>query len=95
MATRHVYGAIDPNGGVPSGQSFQCRNMGQGTYHVEFERPFAQPPSPVCTVFGPPWQTFNLSAAIVNANPGSRVYSTSSPNMPQDCGVSIIIVDDD
>ena len=93
MATRHVYGAIEPNGGVPMGQSFQCRNIGQGTYPVEFERPFSQPP--VLQSFGPPWQTFNLSAAIVDANPGSLVYLTSSPNMPQDCGVSIIVVDDD
>ncbi len=74
------------------GSGFRCKKVSQGTYIVEFDQPFNEMPAPVCTVFGPPWATFNLSTAIVDVTPSMFVCLTSTERMPQDSGFTFIVV---
>lgn len=88
----HVYGAVSPDGQKMWGEGFEVKKISTGTYLVEFQQPFSSHPAPVCTVSGPPWQTFNMSAAIVDVNPTNFVYMTSTSNQPADTGISFVVV---
>ena len=91
---QHIYGCVERDGSLVSGEGFRCHKIQEGTYMVEFEQPFAKPPAPICTVFGPPWLTFNLSAAIVDVDPYRFVCITSSPDRPMDAGFTFIAFGD-
>ena len=91
MATRTIFLAGSPDGQKMWGEGATCKKISTGTYMIEFDQPFKGYPVPVVTVSGPPWQTFNMSAAIIDVNPHNCVLLTSSPNQPVDAGFSIII----
>ncbi|NEP04483.1 MULTISPECIES: hypothetical protein [unclassified Okeania] len=87
---QHIYGAVHPDGNIMFGEGFRSRRIWQGTYLIEFERPFVKQPAPVCTIQGPEWKTFNMSVAIVEVMPYHLVVVTSSPDRPDDCGFTLI-----
>ncbi len=91
---QHIYGTVERDGSSIAGEGFRCRKLQEGTYLVEFDQPFDKPPVPVCTVYGPPWITFNLSSAIIEASQHHFVCITSSPDRPVDSGFSFIVFGD-
>ena len=91
MAISQIQGLVDRDGRVISGEGFRCDRIQEGTYIVHLERPFAGLPVPVCTVYGPPWVTFNMSVAVVEAQPNMFVCLTSTPDRPVDCGFTFIV----
>ncbi|NEO85672.1 MAG: hypothetical protein F6J87_15690 [Spirulina sp. SIO3F2] len=86
-----VTGTVAPSGDVLVGEGFKARQIKYGTYLVEFERPFAQDISPVCTIVGNEWQTFNLSIAILDVSNKYFICSTSNPNQPVDCAFNFSV----
>lgn len=92
MATRQIYGTVDRSGNLISGNGFNVQKLQEGTYVVMFEKPFQDAVTPVATVYGPPWQTFNMSIAIVEIIPDSFICLTSTPDRPVDCGFTFTVI---
>ncbi|NEP59520.1 MAG: hypothetical protein F6K31_21335 [Symploca sp. SIO2G7] len=88
---QHVYGGINPDGSKWCGEGFRHHKLRQGLYLIEFERPFAGMPTPICTIFGPEWETFDKSISIVDIAPFQFVCATSSMDRPIDCGFTFIV----
>ena len=95
MATQQIYGAVNPDGGIMSGQGFQSRKIKEGTYVIEFEKPFGSLPAPVCTISGYEWRTFDKSVAIIEIWEQGFICTTSDPRMPVDCAFQFIVVGDE
>ena len=91
MAISQIQGLVDRDGSIVFGEGFQSRKLQEGTYLVEFNEPFAGIPVPVCTIYGPPWITYNKSVAVVEAQPNMFVCLTSTPDRPVDCGFTFIV----
>lgn len=91
---QHIYGAVDQQGRLMWGEGVNIRKIRFGLYLVEFERPFAGNPAAVCTIFGPEWETFNLSVAILEISPHYFVCGTSSPEQPVDSAFTFIAFGD-
>ena len=91
---QHVYGGVDRGGSIWFGEDFVPRRLKEGTYIVEFKKPFRGLPSPVCTIAGPEWITFNLSVAIVDVQPQFFICVTSSPERPIDSNFTFIAFGD-
>ncbi len=91
---QHIYGSVERDGHIVAGEGFRCQKLQEGTYLVEFEQPFAKQPVPTCTVFGPPWATFNLSTAVIEVTPHHFICITSSPDRPIDAGFTFIVFGD-
>ncbi|MEO1432842.1 MAG: hypothetical protein AAFS12_00950 [Cyanobacteria bacterium J06632_19] len=91
---QHVYGGVDPSGGMMFGEGFKSRKIKDGTYLIEFERPFRANPAPVCTIFGHEWRTFDKSVALVDVSPQHFICVTSSPNYPEDSGFTFVAFGD-
>ncbi|MDJ1169087.1 hypothetical protein PMG71_06575 [Roseofilum sp. BLCC_M154] len=91
---QHICGAVSPNGNPYFGEGFNSRKIKEGTYLVEFEKPFGKNPAPICTVFGSEWKTFNMSVAIVDLSPTHFICVTSSPDRPVDCAFTFIAFGD-
>ncbi|MEC4805637.1 MAG: hypothetical protein SAJ12_02110 [Jaaginema sp. PMC 1079.18] len=87
---QQIFGTVYPDGNSMSGEGFNVRKLKEGTYVVEFERPFYQNPAVVCTIMGHEWKTFNMSIAILEIQPQYFVCSTSPENYPMDCAFSFI-----
>ena len=94
MEVQQIYGVISPDGKIISGQGFRSHKIWSGTYIIEFDRPFANSPAPVCTIYGNEWKTFDKSVAIVEFDSRYFVYVTSSPDRPEDCGLTFIACGD-
>lgn len=96
MASRHLYGIVDENGNIISGSGgFRSQKIDRGMYVIEFDSPFNSLPVPVCTIFGHPWRTFNMSPAVLNdISPYHFICLTSTPDQPEDCGFSFSIFGD-
>ncbi len=92
MAIKHIHGTVSGSGEIISGKGFRVEKFQQGFYAVVFDQPFSGEPTPVCTIFGPPWKTFNLSIAIVEILPDNFICVTSSQDRPIDTGFSFIVV---
>ncbi len=92
MADKHIYGTVGVNGNIISGKGFSVDRIQDGNYYVRFDQPLDGEPSPVCTIFGPPWRTFNMSIAIVEAFPDGFICVTSTPDRPVDCGFTFLVV---
>ncbi len=90
MEMQQTYGVISPDGKQLSGQGFQSRRIWSGTYLIEFDRPFADMPAVVCTIYGNEWQTFDKSVAIVECDSRYFVYVTSTMDRPEDCAITFI-----
>jgi|GEM_PF-3866357 len=90
---RTISAFIDRSGNKQWGDGVaRSQKLREGLYIIEFEQPLSNYPVVTATVFGSEWQTFNLSAAVVDVSPHHVVYVTSSPDHPQDCGTMVIIV---
>ena len=94
MAQHIIYGAVSENGEKLLGEGFRCQKIQQGTYLINFERPFTQKPVPVCTIFGAQWQTSNKSIAIIEIDPSSFVCITSLSEEPADSGFTFTVFGD-
>jgi hypothetical protein len=92
MATRQITGGVWPDGNQWFGEGFNCKKIKEGTYVIEFEQPFAKMPAPVCTVNGYEWKTFDKSVAIIEIWEGGFICTTSSPDRPEDCAFTFIVV---
>ena len=92
MAIQHIYGCVNPDGSVKWGEGFRCQKLGEGTYMVQFEHPFSKQPTPTCTIFGPPWATFNISAALVEVTADQFFCLTSTPMQPANCGFTFVVL---
>ena len=92
MAIKHIYGTVGLNGNVISGEDFKVHRLQKGTYIVEFEEPFSAKPTSVCTIFGPPWKTFNLSITIVEILESHFICVTSTPDRLLDCDFTFIAI---
>ncbi|MDJ1169088.1 hypothetical protein PMG71_06580 [Roseofilum sp. BLCC_M154] len=88
--SQQLGGVIDKGGNTISGDGFQTRRLTEGLYLVEFNQPFRENPSCICTIFGPEWETLNLSVAIVDLSPSHFVCTTSSPNNRQGSGFTFL-----
>ncbi|NET61594.1 MAG: hypothetical protein F6K47_37380 [Symploca sp. SIO2E6] len=88
---QHVYGGINPDGTKWCGEGFRLRKLRQGLYLIEFERHFVELPIPICTIFGPEWETFDKSISIVDIETSQFVCATSSMDKPVDCGFTFIV----
>lgn len=88
--TQHVYGIINSDGKILSGEGFTCQRIWSGTYIIEFHRTFAGTPAAVCTIYGNEWQTFDKSLAIVEIDSRYFVPVTSSMDRPEDCAFTFI-----
>lgn len=91
---QHIYGAIDKGGNPLWGEGFTSRAIAVGLYVVEFKQPFRENPSVTCTIFGPEWETFNLSVAIVDLTPWYFVCTTSLPDNRQRSAFTFIAFGD-
>ena len=91
---QHISGGIGRHGNSWFGEGFQVKKIKRGTYLIEFERPFAKLPAPVCTIAGPEWITFDKSVAIVDINEHRFICVTSTPNRPEDCDFTFIVFGD-
>ncbi len=94
MEIQQIYGAVNPDGSKMLGQGFRSQKIWQGTYIIQFDKPFANPPAPVCTIYGNEWQTFDKSIAIVEVGAFHFVCVTSSPDRPEDCSFTFITFGD-
>lgn len=96
MAARQIYGIVDSSGNTIGGSGgFRCQQIGQGLYMIEFDSPFNTQPVPVCSIFGNPWRTFNMSAAVLDdLSPYHFVVLTSTPDHPEDCGFTFTVFGD-
>ncbi|NES23236.1 MAG: hypothetical protein F6K41_31030 [Symploca sp. SIO3E6] len=88
---QHIYGGINPDGNHWSGEGFRFQRIRQGLYLIEFERPFAESPTPICTIFGLESETLDKSISIVDIEPLQFVCATSSMDQPVDCGFTFIV----
>ncbi len=91
---QHIYGGVSPDGKVWFGEGFKSHKIKEGTYVIDFDRPFGPIPAPVCTVNGHEWQTFDKSVAIIEVTPQHFICVTSSPERPVDCGFTFIAFGD-
>ena len=91
---QHIYGAVSRDGEKYFGEGFASRKIKEGTYLIEFERPFAKLPAIVCTIFGYEWHTFNKSVAILDISQQHAIVCTSTPDRPEDCGFTLIAFGD-
>lgn len=91
---QHIYGSVGRDGNKWFGEGFISRKLKEGTYLIEFERPFREMPTPVCTIMGPEWLTFDKSVAIVDISPNHFICVTSTPHRPADCDFTFIVFGD-
>ncbi|MBZ8181212.1 hypothetical protein [Oscillatoria salina] len=91
---RQISAFIDRNGNKQWGTPDICssRKISEGTYLIEFQQPFSQNPVATATIYGSPWQTFNISVAIIEVSPYHCIYLTSTPDRPVDCGTMVMIM---
>ncbi|NES23235.1 MAG: hypothetical protein F6K41_31025 [Symploca sp. SIO3E6] len=88
---QHIYGGISEDGSTMFGEGFYCERVKEGTYIVKFEQPFAELPTPVCTIHGQEWKTFDKSIAIIEAVKNQFTCVTSSPDKPVNCSFTFIV----
>ena len=91
---QHIYGAVGPDGRIKFGEGFKSQRLRVGLYAIEFEQPFKEAPSVVCTIFGDEWGTFNKSLAVLEVTPNYAILTTSAPDRPEDCGFTLIAFGD-
>ena len=92
IAEVQVAGIVDRSGNaIVSGEEFSCNRLQSGHYLISFHSPLPETAVPVATVVGSPWETFQMSVAIVNISPNDIVLVTSTPNQPEDCGFSFMV----
>lgn len=91
---QHIYGAVSRNGDKYFGEGFASRQLKEGTYLIEFERPFAKEPAITCTIFGHEWHTFDKSVAVLDISQSHVIVCTSTPHRPESCGFMLIAFGD-
>lgn len=89
-AHQHIHGAVDARGNKMWGDGFRSRRMDTGAYLIEFDKPFREQPTAVCTIYGDPWYTFDISVAIIEINPWQFICFTSKPGDVVDCNFTFI-----
>jgi hypothetical protein len=91
---QHIYGCVGENGDIYFGEGFKSHKIKEGTYIIEFERPFGKTPAPTCTIYGYEWRTFNLSVALVEVTEKCFICVTSSPDRPVDSAFTFVAFGD-
>lgn len=90
-----VKGMINEDGSITIGKGFKCiRAYGEGTYIIEFDEPFSEPPIVVCTIVGSDWSSYNLSASVIGFDSGYAIISTSSTDSPRYAAFNFIAMSD-
>lgn len=80
-----VTGFVERDGRQVSGEGFKSQRIRVGLYAVEYDRPFSSRPTPVVSITGSEWATFQMSAAILEINEDYLIVGTSTPERPEDC----------
>ncbi|EGJ34938.1 MULTISPECIES: hypothetical protein [Moorena] len=91
---RELYGAVNSDGQVWYGEGFKSRELDGGIYLIQFQEGFQSLPAPTVSIYGSPWKTFNMSAAIVEVGPDYLVVQTSSPDRPADSAFTFTVIGD-
>ena len=93
MATQTLGAFIDMEGNQQWGVGISnAYKIQEGTYLIEFAQPFRKQPIVTVTIFGSPWQTYELSTSVVDISPYHCVYQTSGPKEPKDSGAMVTIL---
>ncbi|WP_424096711.1 hypothetical protein [Moorena producens] len=91
---REVYGAVDSDGSVMYGKGFTTNKIQDGFYIIEFQEDFLSKPAPTVSVYGAPWRTFNMSAAIIDVSPDQFFVVTSTPERPVNSAFTFTVIGD-
>ncbi len=86
-----ISGMVAPDGTVSKGAGFRTSKLKNGTYLIEFDRPFRDQPIPVATIAGHEWTTLDKSIAVLMNDPNAVVVGTSTDNQPADCGFTFMV----
>ncbi|MDY6804510.1 MAG: hypothetical protein SXA11_11980 [Cyanobacteriota bacterium] len=92
--SQHIHGGVDARGNKMWGDGFRSKQLGTGAYVIEFDRSFSGQPTAVCTIYGNPWYTFNISVAVIEINPWQFICFTSKPGDVVDCDFTFIAFGD-
>ncbi len=91
MAVQQIYGQVTKEGTLLSGTQFKSKKLDVGTTLIEFEKPFSNLPTPVCTISGLPWKGLETSVVLLEITPYRFVCATSSEQRPIDCAFTFIV----
>lgn len=85
----HIHGLVDEMGYKQGGEEFSSERITTGVYRVQFDRPFGELPSVVCTAWQPRDAHMSVTLAHI-AEDHFECRVTHEPNEPEDSGFSFI-----
>lgn len=85
----HIHGIVDEMGNQVSGEEFMSERITNGIYRVQFDRPFGELPSVVCTAWQPREAHMSVTLAHISED-HFECRVTHEPGMQMDSGFSFI-----